>query len=120
MNNNKICCIGVFNLSKLLASWFLGKHLTGNKEFELFPNEVCSLQSVLLVRFELGDSLLLAPAGADKGGPKAPFPLVENVGIQPAIRKRVPAGAPGFQPGLTESTVELKMSRENSFVGSSC
>ena len=50
--------------------------------------------AVLSVRFEVGVSLLLAPAGADKRGPKAPFPLVGYAGIQPAIRKRVPAGAP--------------------------
>ena len=50
--------------------------------------------TVLSVKFEVGVSLLQAPAGADKRGPKAPFPLVENAGIQPAIRKRVPAGAP--------------------------
>ena len=35
----------------------------------------------LSVRFEVGVSLLLAPAGADKRGPKAPFPLVEDAGI---------------------------------------
>ena len=52
---------------------------------------VCALLSV---RFVVGVCLLLAPAGADKRGPKAPFPLVENAGIQPAIRKRVPVGAP--------------------------
>ena len=50
--------------------------------------------TLLSVRFEVGVSLLLAPAEADKRGPKAPFPLMENVGVQPAIRKRVPAGAP--------------------------
>ena len=50
--------------------------------------------TVLSVRFEVGVSLLLAPTGADKRGPKTPFPLVENAGIQLAIRKRVPAGAP--------------------------
>ena len=55
---------------------------------------VTALVSVLSVRFELGVSLLLAPAGGDKRGPKAPFPLVENAGIQPAIHKRLPAGAP--------------------------
>ena len=44
---------------------------------------------MLSARFEVRVSLLLAPAGADKRGPKAPFPLVENAGIQPAIRKRV-------------------------------
>ena len=49
---------------------------------------------MLSVRFEVAVSLLLAPAGADKRGPKAPFPLVENAGIQLVIRKRVPAGAP--------------------------
>ena len=50
--------------------------------------------SVLSVGFEVAVPLLLTPAGADKRGPKAPFPLVENAGIQPAIRKRAPAGAP--------------------------
>ena len=49
---------------------------------------------VLSVRFEVGVSLLLAPTRPDKRGPKDPFPLVENAGIQPAIRKRVPARAP--------------------------
>ena len=49
---------------------------------------------MLSVKFEVGVSLLLAPAGADKRDPKALFPLVENAGIQPTIRKRVPAGAP--------------------------
>ena len=47
------------------------------------------MTSVLSVWFEVGVSLLLAPAGADKWVPKAPFPLVENAGIQRAIRKRV-------------------------------
>ena len=36
---------------------------------------------VLSVRFEVGASLLLAPAGADIKGPKAPFPLEENARI---------------------------------------
>ena len=35
---------------------------------------------MLSVRFEVVVSLLLAPVGADKRGPKAPFPLVEIVG----------------------------------------
>ena len=48
---------------------------------------------VLSVRFQVGVFLLLAPAGADKRGPKAPIPLVENAGIQPAICKRVPTRA---------------------------
>ena len=30
-------------------------------------------RAVLSVRFEVGVSLLLAPSGADKRGPKAPF-----------------------------------------------
>ena len=46
--------------------------------------------AVLSVRFEVGVSLLLAPAGADKRCPKAPFPLVENAGMQLGIHKRVP------------------------------
>ena len=50
--------------------------------------------TVLSVRFEVGVSLLLAPAGADKRGPLAPFPLVGYTGIQLTIRKRGPAGAP--------------------------
>ena len=49
---------------------------------------------MLSVRFEVGVSLLLAAAGADERSPKAPFPVVENAGIQPGIRKRVPARAP--------------------------
>ena len=49
---------------------------------------------MLSVRFEVGVSLLRAPARADERGPKAPFPLVENAGMQPEIRKRVLAGAP--------------------------
>ena len=49
---------------------------------------------MLSVRFEVSVSLLLAPAGADKRGPKAPFPVVENAGMQPEIYKRVHAGAP--------------------------
>ena len=38
------------------------------------------VHAVLSVRFEVVVSLLLAPVGADKRGPKAPFPLVEIVG----------------------------------------
>ena len=52
-----------------------------------------SFRAVFSVRFEVGVSLLIAPAGADKRGPKAPFPLVENAGMQPEIHQRVPAGA---------------------------
>ena len=61
------------------------------RAFAVICTIVCS---VLSVRFEVGVSLLLAPAGADKRDPKAPFPLMENAGIQPAIRKRLPARAP--------------------------
>ena len=61
---------------------------------------------MLSVRFGVGVSLLLVPTGADKRGPKAPFPLVENAGIQSGICKRVPAGAPAGA-GLTESTGNL-------------
>ena len=52
--------------------------------------------AVLSVRFEVrvGVSLLLEPAGADKRGPKSPFLLVEDAGMQPAIQKRVPTGGP--------------------------
>ena len=66
------------------------------------------MKSVLSVRFEEGVSLLLAPTRADKRGPKAPFPLVENAGIQPAIRKRVPTYPLELRrkPGLNESTVK--------------
>ena len=49
--------------------------------------------AVLSVRFEVGVSLLRSPTRADKMGPKAPYPLLGYAGIQPAIRKRVPAGA---------------------------
>ena len=47
--------------------------------------------SALLVRFEVNVSLLLVPARAHKRGLGDPFPLVGYAGIQPAIRKRVPA-----------------------------
>ena len=66
------------------AIWQLFKKLGVEDASITFP--------VLSVRFEVGVSLLLAHARADKR--KAPFPLVENAGIQPAICKRVPAGAP--------------------------
>ena len=60
-----------------------------------YHNFSCTVYyAVLSVRFEVGVSLLLAPTGADKRGPKAPFPLVENARIQPVTCKRVPAGAP--------------------------
>ena len=39
---------------------------------------------MLSVKFEVGVSLLVAPAGK---GPKAPFPLVENAGIHLALAR---------------------------------
>ena len=68
---------------------------------------------MLSVRFEVGVSLLLVRVGGDEMGPKANFPLVENAGIQPVIRKRVPAGAPvgagfvwlTFNSGLALATI---------------
>ena len=64
--------------------------------FSGFPPSSKTDISVLSVRFgvPVGVSLLLASALADKRGSKAPFPLVENAGIQPVIGKRVPARAP--------------------------
>ena len=51
--------------------------------------------TVLSVRFEVGISFLLAPARADKRGPKASCPPVENAGIQPGFARKyvLPAGA---------------------------
>ena len=63
-------------------------HITPTNLLDHFQDPVFS------VRFEVGVSLLLAPVRADKRGPKAPFPLVGYAGIQPAIHKRVLAGAP--------------------------
>ena len=51
---------------------------------------------------------MLAPAAADKRGPKAPFPLVENAGVQPVIRKRVCLPELQREPGVTESSDSLK------------
>ena len=53
--------------------------------------------AVLSVRFEVGVSLLLAHTGADKRGSKAPFPLVENAGIQPVICKSTCQSCGGSQ-----------------------
>ena len=52
-----------------------------------------TVYAVLSVKFEVGVCLLLAPAGADKRGPKAPFPLVENAEYNRQFA-RVPAGTP--------------------------
>ena len=60
------------------------------------------MNTVLSVRFEVGVSLLLAPTGAGKRGPKAPFPLVKNAGIQQFAREYPPEF--WREPGLTEST----------------
>ena len=59
-----------------------------------FLHYFCVVLALLSVRFEVVVSLLLTPARADKRVPKALFPLVGYAGIQPAISKRVPAGAP--------------------------
>ena len=68
---------------------------TANKNRQTLsqPKPCCNDSAVLSVRFEVGISLLLAPAGADKRGLKTLFPLVENAGMQLEIRERVPAGA---------------------------
>ena len=62
--------------------------------------------SVLSVRFEVGGSLLLASAGAAKRDPKAPFPLVENAGIQMYNWRFAGEYPPELrpEPGLAEST----------------
>ena len=63
---------------------------------------------MLSVRFEVGVSLSLAPAGADERGPKAPFPLVENArGYPPELWQ---------EPGLTESTTHEAESFTNIIV----
>ena len=69
---------------------------TANKNRQTLSQQkpCCNDSAVLSVRFEVGVSLLLAPAAADKRGLKTPLPLVENARMQPEIRKRVPAGAP--------------------------
>ena len=50
---------------------------------------LCSehFRTVLSVRFEVGVSLLVAPVKADKRVHGAPFPLVENAGIQPVLAR---------------------------------
>ena len=66
----------------------------GSYSSESTPKENLSHgRAAFSVRLEVGVSLLLAPAGPDKRAPKAPFPLVGYAGIQPAICRRVPAGA---------------------------
>ena len=60
------------------------------------------MSTVLSVRFEVGVSLLLASAGADKRGPKAPFLLVDNAGKQPRVPPEL-----WRESGLTESTVSI-------------
>ena len=46
---------------------------------------------------------MLAPAGADKRGPKAPFPLVEMQEYSRQFAREYPP-ALRREPGLTEST----------------
>ena len=67
----------------------------------------CLVAAVLSVRFEVGVSLLLAPAGADKRGPKAPFLLV---GLMQEYSRQFAREYPPEvrrEPGLTESTVAI-------------
>ena len=58
-----------------MVTIFSFDHITGE-------NRELIVHSVLSVRFQVGVSLFLAPAGADKRGLKAPFLLVEIAGIQ--------------------------------------
>ena len=82
-------------LAMVLFSLNIGHLLNGVITQHIKKGLLCKLcHPVLSIRFDVGVSLLLAPARADKRGPKASFPLVENAGIQPAIRKKVPARAP--------------------------
>ena len=84
----------------VLFSLNIGYLLNGVITQHIKQGLLCKLfHPVLSLRFEVGVSLLLAPVRADKRGPKAPLPLVENAGIQPAIRKKVPARAPGGEAG---------------------
>ena len=85
---------GFFHLLFLLSFLRKTKNAWQKSPTDLLHKNLMNPLTVLSVRSEVGVSLLLAPARADKRGPKAPFPLVENAGIQPAIRKRVPSGAP--------------------------
>ena len=74
----------------------------------LVPLVACSMElhAVLSVKFEVGVSLLLAPAGADKRGPKAPFPQVENAEYNRQFAREFPLEL-RREPGLTESTVHV-------------
>ena len=71
-------------LVEIFGNLFLDYYLPIMKKFLQYLN-LSFIPTLLSVRFEVGVSFLLAPAGADKRGPKAPFPLVENAG---------PAGGP--------------------------
>ena len=91
--------MGLLNLRAMWVTWaifasifflWLVQGLEGRQPFR----GRLSLNSVLSVRIEVDDSLLLAPAEADKRGLQAPYPLVGYAGIQPVIHKRVPTGAP--------------------------
>ena len=67
--------------------------------------------TVLSVRFEVGVSFLLAPAGADKRRPKAPFPVTSGI-MQEYSRRFAREYLPDLRRelGLTESTA-LKRER---------
>ena len=79
------------------------------------------LTPVLSARFEehVGVSLLLAPTGADWRGPKAPFPLVENAGIQLAICKKSTRQSSGRSQVLLKALFTSKQPKKNkmAFVG---
>ena len=95
-----VCLLSVMTISsntrwdsQLKCVYFQGRILYLQLIQILKKNRLtCIYWAVFSVRFEVGVSLLLAPTRAGKRGPKTPFPLVENVGIQPAICKKVPAG----------------------------
>ena len=60
---------------------------------------------------------MLAPAGADKRGPKAPFPVVENAGIKLLICKRVPTGAPAGAWSYLKALIRAASCEDNNCQG---
>ena len=76
----------ILNASKIFQMQDSSKYMYEPKVKLSLPRSSIP-DAVLSIRFEIGVSLLLAPAGADKRGPKVPFPLVENAIIQLAIRE---------------------------------
>ena len=77
-------------LAMVLFSLNIGHLLNGVITQHIKQGLLCKVcHPVLSIRFEVGVSVLPAPAGADKGV-LAPFALVENAGIQPAIHRKYP------------------------------